>query len=168
MKWMTRYLMKIIKTLYQIIHNILVIFNKNYHIINMYYERPAFVRYINEGYYSDKNDFDRLIINLKKEVSSMDARNLVIEQLENLKKEKDDLIAKVVDAEKEKIEAVKLKAAEEAENLYRKEIEDRVSSQFKIAEEHLNELLASLPEETKEDDSLEIEEQSNEEQNPLI
>lgn len=134
----------------------------------MYYERPAFVRYINEGYYSDKNDFDRLIINLKKEVSSMDVRNLVIEQLENLKKEKDDLIAKVVDAEKEKIEAVKLKAAEEAENLYRKEIEDRVSSQFKIAEEHLNELLASLPEETKEDDSLEIEEQSNEEQNPLI
>lgn len=98
----------------------------------------------------------------------MDVRNLVIEQLENLKKEKDDLIAKVIDAEKEKIETVKSKAAEEAENLYRKEIEDKVSSQFRIAEEHLNELLASLPEETKEDDSLEIEEQSNEEQNPLI
>ncbi len=98
----------------------------------------------------------------------MDARNLVIEQLENLKKEKDDLIAKVVDAEREKIEAVKLKAAEEAENLYRKEIEDRVSSQFKIAEEHLNELLALLPEETKEENSLENEEQPNEEQNPLI
>ena len=134
----------------------------------MYYERPAFVRYIDEDYYSDKNNFDRLIINLKKEVSSMDARNLVIEQLENLKKEKDDLIAKVVDAEREKIEAVKLKAAEEAENLYRKEIEDRVSSQFKIAEEHLNELLALLPEETKEENSLENEEQPNEEQNPLI
>lgn len=97
----------------------------------------------------------------------MDARDLVLAQLEALNKEKADLVDKVVEAENEKIEAVKLKAAEEAERLYKKEIEDKVAGQFKIAEEHLTKLLASLPEKDEADETSETEEPTQEEK-PLI
>lgn len=75
----------------------------------------------------------------------MTPRELVLIQLENLKKEKDELIDKILQSEHENIEVVKAKAAEEAETLYKKGIEDKVANQFRIAEEHLNRLLCELP-----------------------
>lgn len=112
----------------------------------MSYHRPAFIRYQDNGYSTIKADFDSLIINLKKEVDSMGARDLVLAQLDTLNKEKQDLVNAVIEREKETIEAIKLKAAEEAEALYREEVEAKVASQFKIAEEHLTKLLEALPE----------------------
>lgn len=83
----------------------------------------------------------------------MSARELVLEQLESLKKEKDNLVDQVLAAEAEAIEELKRKAAEQAEAEYREEVEVKVAHQFRIAEEHLNKLLSELPEETHEETS---------------
>lgn len=138
------------------------LFCKVFYYIDIANYRPAFIRHIDKGYFTINNDFDSLIINIKKEVDSMDARNLVLIQLEALKKEKEELVAKVVEAENEKIEAIKLKAAEEAEALYKKQIEDKVTNQFKIAEEHLTKLLESLPESIDASEKTEVENDESE------
>ena len=132
------------KTIYQIIHNITGLFKKEYHILYDI-KRPAFIKYADNGYSIIKNNFDGLIINFKKEVDSMDARELVIAQLDALNREKQDLVNAVLEAEKETIAEIKLKAAEAAEAEYKEEVEVKVAHQFKIAEEHLNKLLEALP-----------------------
>lgn len=133
-----------------ILNNIKNLFYKTYSFIDTSYQRPAFIKYINLGYSVIKNDFDNLIINLEKEVDSMDARELVLAQLDALNKEKQDLVNAVLEAEKETIATIKLKAAEQAEAEYKEEVEVKVAHQFKIAEDHLNKLLESLPAETVE------------------
>lgn len=156
-----------LKSIKDALNNIYNLFKKRYNILEASITRPAFIRYADNGYSTIKDDFDSLIINLKKEVNPMDARDLVLTQLEALNKEKTDLVAKVVEAENEKIEAIKLKAAEEAEALYKKEIEDKVAGQFKIAEEHLTKLLAALPEKNETEQTSETED-STEDEEPLI
>ena len=104
----------------------------------------------------------------------MNAKQLVLAQLDALNKEKQEIVNKVIEAEKENIEILKAKAAEEAEALYRKEVETKVADQYRIAENHLVKLLESLPDEETADIESNIDpeevskEESTDEEKPLI
>lgn len=158
---------------FNILEEIYSLFVKRYYNINIPNMRPAFIRYI-DGYYPISLNSNRLIINLKKEVQLMNAKQLVLAQLDALNKEKQEIVNKVIEAEKENIEILKAKAAEEAEALYRKEVETKVADQYRIAENHLVKLLESLPDEETADIESNIDpeevskEESTDEEKPLI
>lgn len=131
-------------------------------------DRPAFVCYVKNGYYINQDiSLDDLIIKLKKEVKKMDARSLVIEQLAILKAEKEELVAQIKESDKEVIDALRLEAANQAEQLYLAEAAKKVDDKFKLAEDHLKTLLENLPEETvPEAEEAPVAEDT--EENPLI
>lgn len=97
----------------------------------------------------------------------MDARTLVVEQLEILAQEKEKLVAEIKESDKEVIDQLRLEAANQAEALYLKEAAKKVDEKFKLAEDHLKALLENLPEETPvvSKETLVVE---NTEENPLI
>lgn len=111
-------------------------------------DRPAFVSYVKEGYYINRDiNLDDLIIKFKKEVKKMDARSLVVEQLAILNAEKEKLVAEIRESDREVIDGLRLEAANRAEELYLAEAAKKVDEKFKLAEDHLKALLENLPEE---------------------
>lgn len=149
---------------FKIFNRLKSIFKYNNYILD---DRPAFVSYIDDYYAKKNNIFEGLIIKLKKEVKKMDARTLVVEQLEILAQEKEKLVAEIRESDKEVIEQLRLEAADQAEALYLAEAAKKVDEKFKLAEDHLKALLDSLPEEET-PVTLEVSSVENTEENPLI
>lgn len=152
---------------FNILYRLKSIFAYN-NCINIFDDRPAFVSYVEEGYYINQDiNLDDLIIKLKKEVKKMDARSLVVEQLAILNAEKEKLVAEIRESDREVIDALRLEAANQAEELYLAEAAKKVDEKFKLAEDHLRALLENLPEEVA-PVTEEVPVADNTEKNPLI
>ena len=112
-------------------------------------ERPAYVAYY-DGYKLDdciKITKDEIIIILKKEGKNMDAKSLVNEELQKLETEKSNVVAEILTKEHEKIEVLKVEAARKAEEEFIESVKLKVDDTYKVAEDHLNSILAQLSEE---------------------
>ena len=79
----------------------------------------------------------------------MDARTLVMEELRKLSAEKNRVVAESVEANRSEIEAKKIEAAQKAEDEYIACIKEKVDKSYSVAENHLNSILNSLPEEVE-------------------
>lgn len=115
-------------------------------------ERPAYVAHY-EGYKPDdciRFTKEGIIIILKKEGKKMGARTLVIDELNKLSEEKNKVVAELVEANRPEIEAKKIEAAQKAEDEYVASIKEKVNKSYSVAENHLNSILNSLPEEETE------------------
>lgn len=119
------------------------------HNLPFIFERPAYVAYYDSYKLDDciKITKDEIIIILKKEGKKMDAISLVNEELRKLEIEKSNVVAEILTKEKEKIEALKAEAARKAEEEFIESVKLKVNDTYKVAEDHLNSILAQLPKE---------------------